>query len=171
MKKVIISVILIAALLLTVGCGSKKEESNEAESGNVVMIQGEEFELHSTEDLAGIHYKENYVDFYSDAIGNMRVMSYTKGGDPVFEVRVMYDENRSLSELKAIVETNYDTKEQSKTINGTEYIYYEYTGSAGETIHHYLTVFNGKAYSIGFFLIGDAGNLEEVFMNNVSFAE
>ena len=171
MKRIVTSLILILCILTAAGCGPKEGGSEKTASGNIVEIQGEKFELKSTRDLEGIHYKENYVDFQTDALSNMRIMSYPKGSDPIFEVRVMYDESRSLSELKAIVETNASTKEQSKTIAGTEYVYFEYTGTSGETVHHYITVFDGKSYSIGFFLFGDAGNLEEVFMNNVSFAK
>ncbi len=169
MKRTIICFVLILSMIAMAGCGSKKEDSKEASKGAVVTVLGDEFELRSTQDLYGIHYKENYVDFYSDAIGNMRTMSYRKGDQFAFEVRVFYDESRSIEESKAIIEVNYGAKEQSKTINGIEYAYYEYDDAEGIKVHHYMTVFDGKVYSIGFFLGDEPGNIEEVFMNNVSF--
>lgn len=95
-------------------------------------------------------------------------MNYIKG-DLVFEVRMMYDDSRSDSELKAIVETQTGAKEQSKEINGIKYIYYEYTSDEGDIVHHYMYVYEGKVYSIGFFLGKNPGDIEEVFMNNIYF--
>lgn len=170
-KKLIFSILVIVTLFTITGCGKSNSNVNNNLKDNkeIITIQGEQFRLKSEQTLNELHYKENYVDFHSDAIGNMRTMNYTKEGNLIFEVRIMYDENRSVEELQAIVEAQYNTKEQSKEVNGIKYIYYEYEGEDGVTIHHYLYVQNGKAYSIGFFLGENYGNIEEVFMNNVSF--
>lgn len=170
-KKLILSILVIVTLFTITGCSKSNSNVNNNLKDNkeIVTIQGEQFRLKSEQTLNELHYKENYVDFHSDAIGNMRTMNYTKEGNLIFEVRIMYDENRSVEELQAIVETQYNTKAQSKEINGIKYIYYEYEGEDGVTIHHYLYVHNRKVYSIGFFLGENYGNIEEVFMNNVSF--
>ena len=173
-KKIILSLLIIFALFTITGCdnSNNSEETinnNSNDDKNVVTIQGEKYKLKSDQTLKSIHYKENYVDFHSDAIGNIRTMSYTKQEKVIFEVRVMYDENRSLSELKATLETQTGAKEQSKEINGIKYIYYEYKTDDNLTVHHYMYVYDGKVYSIGFFLGENYGNIEEIFMNNVSF--
>ena len=173
-KKLLLGLLVIVGLFAITGCGkSSNIETNINKKINdnkeVVTIQGEKFNLSSERVLGGIHYQENYVDFNTDQIGNMRTMNYSKEGKSIFEVRVMYDENRSDSELKAIVETQTGAKQQSKEINGIKYIYYEYTADDGATVHHYMYVFNGKVYTIGFFLGEKPGDIEEVFMNNVSF--
>lgn len=181
-KKVLIIIALIVVLgigLFTLtGCGkntnnnensSSVKSSTETKDNTVVRIGAETFKLNSDRDFNNIHYKENYVDFNTDQIGNMRTMSFSKEGKTIFEIRVMYDENRSDSELKAIVETKTGAKEQSKEINDIKYIYYEYSTDDGLTAHHYMYVYNGKVYSIGFFLGENPGNIEEIFMNNVRF--
>ncbi len=172
MKKILLSFLIITAFFLT-ACGnsnSREISNNQNESDkDIVTIQGIKYKLKSTQTLKNLHYKENYIDFHSDAIGNMRTMSYIKGEKLIFEVRMMYDENRSLSELKAIIETQNKVKEQSKEINNIKYIYYDYKNESNATVHLYMYAYNGKAYSIGFFLGEDYGNIEEVFMNNISF--
>ena len=151
-KKIILSLLIIFALFTITGCGNSNNSEETID-----------------QTLKSIHYKENYVDFHSDAIGNIRTMSYIKQEKVIFEVRVMYDENRSLSELKATLETQTGAKEQSKEINGIKYIYYEYKNDDNLNVHHYMYVYDGKVYSIGFFLGENYGNIEEIFMNNVSF--
>lgn len=171
-------VMFIAGLFVLTGCGkntndnenSSSENSSEKTKDNtIVTIDDETFKLNSDKDFNNIHYKENYVDFNTDQIGNMRTMSYVKDGNLAFEVRVMYDENRSDSELKAMIETQFKVAEKSKEVNGIRYIYYEYVMDTGEQVHHYIYVYNGKVYSIGFFLGDNPGDIEEVFMNNVRF--
>lgn len=181
-KKVLIMIALIVVLgvglVVLTGCGentnnsennSSKKDSVETKENTVVTIGDETYKLDSDRDLNNIHYKENYVDFNTDQVGNMRTMSFNKEGKTIFEIRVMYDENRSDSELKAIVETQTGAKEQLKEINDIKYIYYEYTTDDGLTAHHYMYVYNGKVYTIGFFLGENPGNIEKVFMNHVRF--
>ena len=173
-KKFLLCLLVIVSIFAITGCGkSNNSEANNnkntSDKAEVVTIQGEKFNLKSDRDLGELHYKENYVDFHTDAIGNIRTMSYTKQGNLFFEVRIMYDDTRSISELKAILETQTEAKEQSKEINGIKYIYYEYKTSDDLVVHHYMYVHKGKVYSIGFFLGDDASNTEEAFMNNVSF--
>lgn len=165
---------IIICLLVVTGCSkSQNIESNtvpsKTEKKDIVTIGSEQFELNSSDNLYDMHYKENYVDFHTDRVGNTKIMNYNSNDEFVFEVRMMYDDSRSDSELKAIIETQTGAKEQSKEINGIKYIYYEYTSDDGDTVHHYMYIHNGKAYSIGIFLGKNPGNIESVFMNNVSF--
>ncbi len=172
MKKKLLCLLLVLTLFTVIGCGNKNDNIDKTTGNkvtNMVTIGEEQFKLDSSADLYSLHYKRNFVDFYTDAIGDMRTMSYTKDDNLVFEVRVMYDEGRSVSELKAITETQTGASATSKVVNGIEYVYYEYTSTDGLTVHHYIYAYNGKAYSIGFFLGESAGNIEEVFMNGVSF--
>ncbi len=172
-KKFLLYLFVLTSVFTITGCGNSRNSqtisNNSNDDKNVVTIQGEKYRLKSDQTLNSLHYKENYVDFYSDAIGNMRTMSYTKQGKLIFEVRIMYDENRSLSESKAIIETQSSAREQSKEINNIKYIYYDYKNKDDVTVHLYMYVYNGKVYSIGFFLGENYGNIEEVFMNNVFF--
>lgn len=171
-RKILLGLVVLITLFTLTGCGNKKEENNKEntkDSKNIVIINKEKFELTSETELYDLHYNENYVDFHTDRVGDYKLMSYQIGDDLVFEVRLMYDDSRSDSELKAIIETQTGAKEQSKEVNGIKYIYYEYTGTDNETVHHYLYVHNGKVYTIAFFLGKEPGNIEEVFMNNVSF--
>ena len=173
-KKILIGILIVLILFTITGCGGSKNSEmnnikNTSDNNEVVTIQGEKFYLKSDKDFGDLHYKENYVDFHTDQIGNMRTMSYSKNGNTVFGIRVMYDEDRLESELKAVLETQTGAKEQSKEINGIKYIYYEYTSNDNLTVHHYMHVHNSKVYSIGIFLGEDSGDIEKVFMNNVSF--
>ena len=173
LKKISLSLLIITLFTLS-GCGkSQNIESNTIPSKtslkDVVTIGNEQFELNSSDNLYDMHYKENYVDFHTDRIGNTKIMNYNSNDEFVFEVRMMYDDSRSDSELRAIIETQTGAKEQSKEINGIKYIYYEYISDDGDTVHHYMYIHNGKVYSIGIFLGKNPGNIESVFMNNVSF--
>lgn len=170
-KRFLLSLLVIVTFFAIMGCGKSNGSNNQKTNDNkdVVTIQGQQYKLKSEQSLQKLHYKENYIDFYSDAIGNMRTMSFFKQEKLIFEVRMMYDESRSLSELKAIVETQNGAKEQSKEINGIKYVYYEYQTKDNSTVHHYMYVYDGKVYTIGFFLGENYGNIEDVFMNNVSF--
>ena len=143
--------------------------NNNIDTNDIVTIQGENYKLKSAQVLKSLHYKENYVDFHSDAIGNIRTMSYRKQEKFFFEVRMMYDENRSLSELKTSLEVQTGAKEQSKKVDNLDYFYYEYQTNDGLSAHHYMYAYDGKVYTICFFLGEDYGNIEEVFMKNVSF--
>lgn len=172
-KKILLVLLVIVALFTVTGCGksnnSDGKTNNTSDNKEIVTIQGEKFKLKSKTSLYDINYNENYVDFHTDRIGNVRIMNYTKQEKVVFEVRIMYDDTRSLSELKAILETQTGAKEQSKELNGIKYIYYEYKTSDNLIAHHYMYVHKGKVYSVGFFLGENPGNIEEVFMNNVLF--
>ena len=77
MKKFLLIIIM---LLLVSGCEKKSEEvrNNTNNDDMMVEIDDERFKLTSSNSLKDMHYKENYVDFYTDAIGNVRTMSYSK---------------------------------------------------------------------------------------------
>ncbi|MBR2828452.1 MAG: hypothetical protein IKE70_04400 [Bacilli bacterium] len=170
-----IFILVIICLITLTGCG--KESNKESTKKNVnnkkeqVTIGKETFQLKNEANLYDLHYKENYVDFHTDRMGNNKIMNYTKGEEVIFEVRIMYDESRSLEELKAIIETQANKKEEEKEINGIKYTYYEYETEESLSVHHYIHVHKGKPYTIAFFLGKNPGNIEKVFMNNVFFEE
>lgn len=169
-KKLFFILFILEIFCCITGCEKTKQEQNNTSSKtDIVTIQGETFQLKSKTSLSDIHYKENYVDFHTDQIGNTRIMNYVKQENTIFEIRIRYDEDRSLSELKAIIETQPNAKEQSKEINNIKYIYYEYNVEDNLKVHHYIYDYKGKVYSIGFFLGENCGNIEEVFMNSVTF--
>ena len=122
-KKILLCLLVMVGVLIITGCG-KNGESNintkqeVSKEKNIVTIEGEKYKLDSSDNLYNLHFQENYVDFHTDRIGNTKIMNYNSNDEFVFEVRMMYDDSRSDSELKAIVETQTGAKEQSKEING-----------------------------------------------------
>ena len=171
MRKKIIIILCIIGIFVT-GCGNRVDSNNDNNKKKnseavYVTIDGERFELHSREDLMGIHYRENYVDFNTDAVGNVRLMRYTKGGKFLFEVRVVYDENKTFAEAKELLN---EYTEMNRTINGINYAYYEYKTDDNMDSHVYLYEYNNVVYMVVFILGEDAGNIEKVFMNNVTFS-
>lgn len=172
---IIIIVILGLGLLLLTGCGNKNEEnanntknsSDEKVEDVYITIGNNQYKLGNKTKLNGLHYLENYVDFNTDSIGNTKSMSFNYEGSFSFDVRVNCEEEHSIDEVKNTVLSEY--QEQSKTINGTTYSYYEYKDNLGDDVHYYLNEHNNKVYSIIFFLGETHGDIEEVFMNNVSF--
>ncbi len=167
MKKILSIFLALILVLGLAACGEKKDSS----SGNVVEIQGELFMLDSTKDFHGMHYKENCVDFqsYDFDDNEIRSLSYQKGDELVFSISIFYDKDSTLSQLKERIEKYYDATEQATTVNGIDYVYYEYTDE-GYPVHHYIYATKGENYTIGFSLGNDPGNIEEVFMNNVTFS-
>ena len=165
MKKVLIMLLLF----LSIGCGRQepKKMNNELnENVNIVTINNEIFNLKSSASLKSMHYKENYVDFRTDAVGNIRIMRYQKSDDFFFEIRLTFEENHTYDEVKKLLN---QYQEKQKVINGVNYAYYEYKNDVGNDVHYYLCKYNNIAYSIIFFLGDNPGNIEEVFMNNVTF--
>lgn len=142
----------------------KKDEKKQEEV--VVTIGDETHKLSSETNVGSIYYLENYVDFNTDRYGNTKMMSYNYNGAFSFEVRINYEEEHSIDEVKAMLSEYTESK---KEINGITYSYYEYKSNLGDDTHYYLYDFNGKPCSIIFFLGDTPGNIEEVFMNNVRF--
>ena len=191
MKKGWIFVAAIAAwalaLCFLVGCGKNADDATdqngtekqseeqtdagtEANSGEtadaVVTIGDKTFLLKNDADLNGLHYKENYVDFNTDRVGNLKTMSYNFDGAFSFEVRVYCEEEHSFEEVKAQMS---DYEESVKEVNGIAYTYYAYKNDLGDDAHYYMVEYENKTYSIIFFLGENPGNIEEVFMDNVRF--
>lgn len=166
MKKLLLGIIL--CLLLVTGCGKKTTNSENNEKKNdevaVVTINGKEFKLRSDASLKDMHYKENYVDFHTDAYGDMRTMDYSLKGEFYFQVRIAYDAENRMDSISYYVPPEKEIKE----INGIKYDYYEYTNDNNNPIHLYVCKYNDATYGI-MFIYKNMGNLEEVFMNNVSF--
>lgn len=166
MKKILL---IIVMLLLVSGCGKKNEEvrNNTNNDGMMVEIDGEKFKLRSSSSLKDMHYKENYVDFYSDAIGNVRTMSYTKNGEFKFEVRLMYEDKHSFDEVKEMVSHPSSLKQYGDIT----YTYFDYKGDNNEDIHLYLYSYNDVTYTIMFIAKTNINDLENKFMNSIKFGE
>ena len=172
---IIIIVILGLGLLLLTGCGNKNEEnanntknsSDEKVEDVYITIGNNQYKLGNKTKLNGLHYLENYVDFNTDSIGNTKSMSFNYEGSFSFEVRINCEEEHSIDEVKSLVLGEY--QEQTKTVNGITYSYYEYKSNLNDDVHYYLHEHNNKVYSIAFFLGETHGDIEEVFMNNVKF--
>lgn len=111
MKRGILFVLLIIVFLATAceKANSKKEEENHS-SMDYITIQKEQFKLVQSTNLHDMQYHVNDDDFHTEATENTRVMNYTLQERLVFEVRIMSDENRSLSELKSILRTQNESE-------------------------------------------------------------
>lgn len=142
---------------------NKKEDKKEEA---VVTIGDETHVLKNEANVGSIYYLENYVDFNTDQVGNVRIMSYNYNGEFSFDIRVNYEEEHTIDEVKAMMS---EYTEGQKEVNGITYTYYEYKNSLGDDAHYYLYEYNGHPCSFVFFLGKNPGNIEEVFMNNVSF--
>ena len=142
----------------------KKEETKKEEA--IVKIGDETHVLKNEANVGSIYYLENYVDFNTDRVGNTRMMSYNYNGEFSFDIRVNYEEEHSIDEVKAMMS---EYTEGKKEVNGITYTYYEYKNNLGDDAHYYLYEYNGHPCSFVFFLGKNPGNIEEVFMNNVSF--
>ena len=165
MRKFILGIILIMLLSIT-GCNKDIKKENDTKNDDVIVNIGDEtFKLKSKRVLKNIQYLENYVDFKTDAIGNMRTMSYMKGEEYLFEVRVMYDEKNSLEETKKKV----NHEEKKKVIGDIEYSYYDYKNSTDNIVHLYLHNYKNITYSIMFIFKNDLPEFEKTFMDNVEF--
>ena len=165
MRKFILGIILIMLLSIT-GCNKDIKKENDTKNDDVIVNIGDEtFKLKSKRVLKNIQYLENYVDFKTDAIGNMRTMSYMEGEEYLFEVRVMYDEKNSLEETKKKV----NHEEKKKVINDIEYSYYDYKNSTDNIVHLYLYNYKNITYSIMFIFKNDLPEFEKTFMDNVKF--
>ena len=168
------ALVLVVGLAMLAGCGGTGEggsgKAGQVKADSTVVVIGEEqFKLSSSAEMGAMHYLENYVDFHTDQIGIIRTMSYGVGDTFHFEIRMITVEGQSLEEAKAAVETTSGTTEQTREINGVSYVYYEYVNDQGTPVHFYLHVHDGQVYTIVFFLGEDPGNIEDVFMGNVSF--
>ena len=168
------ALVLVAGLAVFAGCGGKGEGgSDKTGQGKtdptVVLIGKEQFKLTSSAEMGDMHYLENYVDFHTDQLGIIRTMSYAVGDAFHFEIRMITVEGQSLEEAKAAIEATSGGSEQTREINGISYVYYEDMDDSGAAAHYYLHVHDGQVYTIVFFLGQEPGNIEEVFMGNVSF--
>ena len=164
MKKFILILMFLVAIT---GCSNnglnKSKDSNK--DGVIVNIGDESFKLKSKRTFKNIEYLENYIDFHTDAIGNIRTMDYYRKDDFVFEVRVMYDEEHSLEEFKK----NIKHEESKKIINGIEYSYYNYENMSKNIVHLYVYNHKNIIYNIMFIFKDDLPEFENVFMNNVKY--
>jgi len=173
MKRIFLIGILLLALT---GCGTSDNTLDNGTNNNedvYVTIDDERFKLNSNSNFQNMHFKENYVDFYTDAIGKTRIMSYQKNGELVFELRMMFDSIHTFDENKDMISKNASVKklESTKKINGNEYSYYDFINDNNDTVHAYLYYYDNATYVITF-IIGqgkDITDLENTFMNNVYF--
>lgn len=167
MKKLFLSLIVLLCLFSLTGCGNnvkKNEVQNTKDNEVIIKINDEVFKLKSEANLKDLHYRENYVDFHTDAIGKMRTMSYSKNGELVFEVRLLYEDEHSFDEVNKLIEG----ESQIKKINGIDYTYHEYTKN-GNIMHVYLHNYKNITYTIIFALKKSMDDFEKTYMNNVYF--
>lgn len=97
MKKVLLCISVFIVSLVMVGCNIILDATNDTRKNDrnevTFKLEGQEFSLYSDEVLKDIHYKENYTDFHTDAIGNIRTMNYNIKDEIIFSLRVMCDMN------------------------------------------------------------------------------
>lgn len=161
-RKILLSLLIV--LFIVTGCDNKPTPTETSKDSIYVVIDGEKFKLSSNNNLKDLHYKENYVDFRTDALAKSRVMQYSKKGEFIFEVRLIYEDTHSFEEVKELI----GHEESTKKVNDIDYTYYNYKNSSNDDVHMYLYNYNNVTYTI-MFIGNDITNLEETFMNNVKF--
>lgn len=177
-KKVIpllLSLVLLA--LVTAGCRqnvslnvnsepqtSEQETAAEPESSDAVTVDGEPFNLTYETSHKDMNYKTDIVNLSPNTAGALCDLTYYKDGEVLFVIHLVYYEAGTVEEM---IGDSGNTL-TDKPINGIDYKYFEYdeNGMAG---HTYAYAYNGTAYSISFASNADISQLEEAFMNNVSF--
>lgn len=166
-KKFVLSLLIILSIFLITGCSNSNKETIDNNNNEVyVTIGNDKYKLSNKTELNNLHYLENYVDFNTDRVGNTKSMSFNYDGEFSFEVRVNYQDEHSIDEVKEVLS---EYEEKTKEVNDIKYFYYEYKSDLGDTVHYYLYEYNNKPYSIIFFLGENPGNIEKVFMDNVYF--
>ena len=159
-------------LILSLCACSNSKKEDKKDDALYVEVGGEKFKFASDASLKDINYKENYVDFHSDRMGNSWMMMYSKGEKLIFQVRISCLENASLSDVKEKLAYEYS----SRKTGGLTYDYAEYKtedqekGSEYDT-HLYLQEYDGDVYAIVFICAEDISSFEKTFMENVSFSK
>ena len=165
MRKKILILLTLFILFTITGCGSKTGDNLKKKEGVPVIVDGEEFILNSTSNLNRFYYLVNYVDFNTDALGNMRLMRYRKKDETVFEVRIMYETESTFEEnINSVKHKPIDRK-----INNIDYKFFNYVSKDGYTIHTYMTYYDNATYVVTFISLKDIATLEKAFMNNTYF--
>ena len=165
-KGITITLLLIISIFLVTGCKQKNTTTNDYKKENItVTIEDETFRLNSNYSLGNMHYKENYVDFTTDSMGNMHIIQYRKQDRFIFETRLIYDTEHSFEENK----NKINSPSIIKTINDLDYTYFNYQNDNHDTIHVYMYNYNNTTYAISFVSSIDISDFETTFMNNVYF--
>ena len=160
--------IIIFLLLLVIVTGCSKENINDKNNQKediIVTIGEEKFKLSSERNLENMYFKENYVDFTTDTVGNMHIIQYRKQDKFIFETRILCDKDHTFEENK----NKINHEETLKTVNGIEYTYYDYLDDQNNIVHLYMYYYNNITYAILFASSTDISNYETTFMNNVYF--
>ena len=169
MKKIFLCILVFIVSLVMAGCNIVSSPTNYSRNSDrnevTFKIDGQEFSLYGDEVLKDIHYKENYTDFHTDAIGYIRTMNYNIKDEIIFSLRIMCDEEHTLKEN--IDSLGHETT--TKTIKDIEYTYADFINDEGYTVHAYLKRFNEKNYAIILVSKKDIKEFEQVFMDNVYF--
>ena len=180
----LISILIIAGLFVLTGCNNKEEEgeiqvsinnqiqnrTSNKTSKNNSDTEGVAVNLSNDTTFMNMHYKENVADFYSDTMGNNRVIRYSENGKTVSEIKMAYVDGDSIDQLKGPAEYTITPKE----VKNIEYQYGEWEANNAESeepirVHQYFYTFDGKTYSIAFYSNEDISEFEQSFMDDVSF--
>ena len=168
MKRVIIVLLSLLMTLCLAGCGSK-EDTPKTDDSEKITVNGKTYNFRAETHLLDMHFKENYVDFHTDQMGDLYMMSLNEGDNFVFQIRVGATSGHSVEEISEML----GISPVSKKINDLEYRYGEYKFVFNEAdeydAHIYMHEYNGLLYSAIFIINGDIADLETKFMNSVYF--
>ena len=177
MKKLLICLLTLILVFTATACsfqggGDKPEPTTKEYS--VVHVNGKNIKLNYKTDLNKMHYMVSLSEFYSDQLGFMNIVQYSKqyadGPVTYFDMRMRCYQKQNLAETTKEV----DFELSPKTINGIEYQYGETTfhdenSNNDYEAHQYFYEFEGDTYSLYLILGREPGNFEEAFMENVYF--
>ncbi len=188
-------VVLLIGLFILTGCGNKKESSNNI-SDNESNLNKKEESSSSSKDIVieGVKYKFDKEDHFSNGFNYKYSSSFEIDvlGTTRFYSLLNSDKNKSVEirvttssitpeQILSEKESNYsndnttNVKSENKTIDDIQWFYIEYNNTQKEknyTNHEYYYKYNDEYCVIKFKIdssINDISELEQEFINNVSF--
>lgn len=163
-KKVLLTLLIILCLTFVTGCGNDLKDNTKIEETEGVLINNERVKLSYETSHLNMYYKTNITLFSGDTLNSVRNIRYINNGKTIFELNLVYFENKSIDEVMSA--SNYEIS--TKKINDLEYQYFEFEVNQKKG-HTYVYNYNDTTYTISFTFEDDISDFEKEFMNNVYF--
>ena len=177
-KKILLSLLLIAALFTITGCTSKKEEEKKDKEPEVVdetliKIKGKEFHLDTDKEFQGLKYitSSEFKEANNETPSSVYRQYYYRPDSEAnyFYFRILYYKGKDIAFAKSdYVGDEKDFEYKDVKINNIEYKMIDEERTDG-TIHHYFLVKDGSTFILDFISQNDIKDFENKVMNSISF--